>query len=334
VESTGSGTLLTVRSEYSNDNAATYQAGSGTAAYLYDQSSSIGEPGDHDAIAMDAAGNGWIVGSRNEPGQQEGLAWQITNGSVSTTAYWQQKITSTGKTYLRGVSRDGLAVGYDTRVGRGGTEDGPIIAKVYDPNASMPEAGWVIEPFGADTKGQGHGISSNGLWATGYFEDAASANLLHGFRNDVTENSTTELFPVGFDSNADQLSLGNDVADNGWVVGYSYNAKVEGVTVPGYRATIWFDGDQGQLLEQALMDQGVDVYAAGFQYLERAVAVSDDGMIIAGRGIDQDDEFVGFVAMLPEPGALTLFAVGALPMLRRCRRRHARHQGGVARRSR
>jgi len=318
VETMSDGTPVMICVEHSNADTASYRVGINAASgYLIDNKGGLGKPGSFNAMAMDSNGNGWMVGSGEKSATLQGQGWQITNGSVNGTAAWAKKIAG-GKVSLNGMSVAGLAVGTDSKAGRGGTTDGPVIALV-----ATGGTGWIIAPFGADTKGQGHGISNNGYWATGYFNDAATVDPLHGFRNDVRRNITQELFPVGFDPNEYQLSFGADAANNGHIVGYTYNAIKAGNILSGYRATIWYNGapGQGYLLEEVLAGLGVDIHAAGFSYLERVIGISDDGTVVAGRAVRASDgAYVGFVATIPEPATLSFLALGGLPLLLRRRR--------------
>jgi hypothetical protein len=52
--------------------------------------------------------------------------------------------------------------------------------------------------------------------------------------------------------------------------------------------------------------------AAGFsRWLERAEAISDDGMTIVGEGVNPLGIDEGWVAVLPEPGVAAILMLGA-----------------------
>lgn len=322
VEVMSDGTAVSMVQEQSNADTASYRVGiPGSNGYLYADDGNFGKVGLMNSMAMDANGNGWLVGEAEKSARLQGQAWQITGGVVNANAAWAKKIAG-GKVKLQGMSVAGLAVGTDSKAGRAGSTDGPVIAQV-----AAGGTGWIINPWpGAlDTKGQGHGISNNAVWATGYFNEGATVDPLHGFRNVVATNTTEELFPVGYDVAQYQLSFGADAANDGDVVGYTYNAIAgpEGYVQPGYRATIWFSScssGQGYMVEQILMDLGVDIYAEGFEYLERVTGISDDGTMVTGRAVRASDgAYVGYVAVIPEPATMSFLALGGLALLRRRR---------------
>jgi hypothetical protein len=283
VEAMSDGTPVSMVVEQSNAGVASYRVGvPGSNGYLYADDGNFGKPSLMNSMAMDSSGNGWLVGSAEKSARLQGQAWQITGGVVDNTANWAKKIAG-GKVTLQGMSVAGKAVGTDSKAGRAGTTDGPVIALV-----STGGTGWIINAWAGalDTKGQGHGISNNAVWAVGYFNEALTDDPLHGFRNKVATNETIELMPAGHDPATYQLSFGADVANNGHTVGYTYNAVAgpAGNVVAGYSATIWFNGgQQGYIIDQILADLGVDLAAAGISRLERATGISDDGTIIAGR---------------------------------------------------
>ncbi len=290
-----------------NNNAATWkkgtrEAGGETAGYL--DGSAVGLTGNSNAMAMDANGNGWMVGGTIATNNARG--WRITNGVVNATAAFNYQ-SYDGKNIFNGVSVSGLAVGNFQSGG-----DRPYLANLNGVGTDTH----TLASFGSDNHGQANAISSNGLWAGGYFLDAETANISNGFRNAVdatlaTGGVTEKLFPFGFDPDVAQQSNVFDIANDGTAVGFSYDPTA------GYRATLWAAGsNQGVLVFDILTSLGVDM--SEWQSLERVVSISDDGLTIAGRGVPVGGGYGAFVAVIPEPVTIGLFVLG-LPLLRRRR---------------
>jgi probable HAF family extracellular repeat protein len=89
--------------------------------------------------------------------------------------------------------------------------------------------------------------------------------------------------------------------------------------VGGTEAVVWRNSGDIERLWDVLLSAGVNPAADGWTLLQSANAVSDDGLTIVGTG-QRNGETVGFVAVIPEPAALPLLAMGSGLLALRCRR--------------
>jgi uncharacterized membrane protein len=89
------------------------------------------------------------------------------------------------------------------------------------------------------------------------------------------------------------------------------------VGLSGGAATLWDRNGHAQTLRSILEQHGLNLN--GWQ-LTDASAISDNGNVIAGEGIDPSGKTVAWVAVIPEPTTLTLLANACFVML--LRRRH------------
>ena len=64
-------------------------------------------------------------------------------------------------------------------------------------------------------------------------------------------------------------------------------------------------------LQQVLSDVGLGSALAGWALTE-ATAISDDGLVIVGGGINPSGQYEGWFAVIPEPGTATLLGVGLI----------------------
>jgi uncharacterized membrane protein len=106
-------------------------------------------------------------------------------------------------------------------------------------------------------------------------------------------------------------STAYDVTDGGVVVGSSASAV-------GPEAFIWVGGTMYSLLD-VLVANGLATQVAGWTLTE-ARAISDDGLTIAGFGINSDGDTEGWVttiSFIPEPSTGLLLCVGLALLARR-----------------
>lgn len=144
-------------------------------------------------------------------------------------------------------------------------------------------------------------VSADGSTVVGYSQD--DLGIYDAFR--WTEESGRVF--LGDYSSISSMSQAHDVtADGSVIVGVSWET---GPPIP----VIWDEVHGSRYLHDVLSNQyGLDL--TGWS-LEGAVGISDDGMTIAGTGINPLGDYEAFVATLPEPGAFGLLTVGVTTLL-------------------
>ena len=110
----------------------------------------------------------------------------------------------------------------------------------------------------------------------------------------------------------------------------AYDASADGSVIVGTRSTtsipekamIWSDRWDSLLLDDILIDGGIDLQGWTLWHAE---AVSDDGTVIAGWGINPAGRNEAWIATIPvpEPATMGLLTFGSLALLRRRRRQCA-----------
>jgi probable HAF family extracellular repeat protein len=148
-------------------------------------------------------------------------------------------------------------------------------------------------------------VSSDGSVAVGFGQSASGGEATRW---------TEETGMVGLGDVPGGLSYSDayDVsADGSIVVGL---ARVADNT---YTAFIWNAVDGMRDLKSVLTDDyGLDL--TGWE-LRTATAISDDGRVIVGSGLNPDGRLEAWKATIPEPATLGMLALGGLAMLRRRR---------------
>jgi len=135
------------------------------------------------------------------------------------------------------------------------------------------------------------GVSADGTVIVGY---ALGDSGMQAF----AWNESQGMVPLGVLAEGSFGSSAFDVsADGTTIVGYSESAR-------GFDAFIWDPTHGMRALRDVLTDE-CRVDLDGWT-LRRATAVSDDGQVIVGYGINPDGEREAWVAVVPEPGASAL----------------------------
>lgn len=100
-------------------------------------------------------------------------------------------------------------------------------------------------------------------------------------------------------------SSAQDVSDGGTVVGSSGSAN-------GSRACLWTSANGMQPLDEVLANvYGLDLMG---WTLYDASAISSDGRVIVGSGLDPDGNFAPWVAIVPEPATAILLGLGIIAL--------------------
>jgi uncharacterized membrane protein len=123
------------------------------------------------------------------------------------------------------------------------------------------------------------------------------------------------------------VSLGrytvNDMSDDGnIIVGSEFFASE-------HRATLWTESGGWRLLRD-ILTQDYDMDLTGWT-LNRIEAISPNGQIIAGTGVDPDGNSTGYVVIIPNIGTFAVLAFGCLGHIHRSRRSlsgASSHSGG------
>jgi probable HAF family extracellular repeat protein len=181
------------------------------------------------------------------------------------------------------------------------------------------------------------GMVGLGDLAGGYFDSRASAVSANGEVVVGTGTSGAEGEAFRWTSQTGMIGLGflNTLApgssaaaasaDGSIVVGQSIveriltpnpNGGLGPIVSDQYAAFIW-DAQRGMRNLQSVLETDYGMDLTGWQ-LTSAVDISDDGLVIAGNGINPLGQHEGWVVRLeaiPEPGTLALFVLGACGIL-------------------
>jgi len=166
---------------------------------------------------------------------------------------------------------------------------------------------------------QEHGYTETVAGATALSPDGSTimgtVPFFDEFRDDAfvwTEQSGQQFIGTvdGWISNH-----GIDISDDGsTVVGYLLNNPMQ---YEDFAAYIWNEQD-GVRLIQDILANNYNLDLTGWT-LTNATGISDDGMTIVGNGINPDGVEEGWIATIPEPATIILFALGSIAVRRQNR---------------
>ncbi|MCO6044062.1 hypothetical protein NG895_09085 [Aeoliella sp. ICT_H6.2] len=248
---------------------------------------------------IDSDGN-TIVGSYRSASRQPNIAYHW-NGGVLTP------ISNSG--VANGVSADGAVVVGKNLVNPNGPL--PLIDEAFVWNAADGNVGLGYLP-GGSLDSIATSISADGLVVVGRSDSSSGSS--EAFRWTLGDGMTGlgDLPGGDFNSAASDAS-----ADGRVIVG-------RGTTADGSTPFIW-DASNGMrdLTDVLINDFGLGDELVGWD-LGGAEAISNDGRVIIGRGINPDGNFEAWRAvMVPEPSTAILGAVTCLGLLLRRTRREA-----------
>jgi hypothetical protein len=158
----------------------------------------------------------------------------------------------------------------------------------------------------------------------------AGSGVLVGYDRDMTDSHYEHAFSwvadlTGLPAMTYLGELPGDVASSAFdarliggnliAAGYSSDGTTEKAVVWDNTGT-WASGGTPMSVASLLAAGGVDISA--WTQLSRVTSMSDDGMTVAGWGVwAEDGSTRGFVATIPEPATLALFALAACVLRRR-----------------
>lgn len=180
-----------------------------------------------------------------------------------------------------------------------------------------------LQPISGHERSLVSGLSHDGtilVGASSHLDLAASSRSLSAVKWE--QRSPVALSPVGnFDS-----TIATDVsADGSLVVGV---ARYEPTPETGYsrrdirnlrtldQAVLWLEEEPIVLHELLVEDYGLEEQLRGWR-LTAANAISDDGLTIAGQGIDPEGRYAAWAVTLsiPEPSSMLLAVCALVPAL-------------------
>lgn len=168
--------------------------------------------------------------------------------------------------------------------------------------------------LGSGRHSEAHSVSPDGSVIVGYSK--ADGILTHA----VKWTEADGIVDLGDLPGGYAKSWAWDVSNNGEViVGYGNSSQLL-----GDEAVIWTAEGVPERVVDVLSRLGVDT---GEWFLESAIAVSADGTVIAGRGINPMGDQEGWIAVIPAPA--TLWPAGLVLVMSSCRRRCRRDSEGV-----
>ena len=282
---------------------------------------------------------GYVVGQAIGTSGWEAFLWSTETGMVGLG----DLPGGIANSVAYSVADNGLAVvGYGHSVA--GTE-----AFLWRPSYGMVGLG---DLPGGDFRSKARAVSQDGTVVTGYSSSAYGLTGHEAFRwtaelgmvgiGRLPEADFSEAYAVSSDSST---VVGNSGSEQGGGVqafrftsatgmsglgdlaggkfeSFTYSVSGDGSVIVGTATTatgqapfIWDEAKGMRNLAQVFVeDYGIDL---GVSTLKRATGISADGFTIIGQGSNPQEGTSYWVAVIPEPAALSLLAIGGLMLLRR-----------------
>jgi uncharacterized membrane protein len=251
--------------------------------------------GENNSRAIDISGDGSvIVGFGHTATGREPCRW--TGTTPQGLGFLPGYSIETG--WAAGISADGSVI-----VGESHDGVGYAPFRWTETDGMVPLTG----PQGQRVAGVAKAASADGSVIVGMVNTAQGSEAFRW-------TATTGAVALGELPGGQHSAIAEDVsADGSIVVGHSMTSHQS----PWDSAFIWDAGHGMRYLGAVLEnDYGLDL---GGWHITRAMAISDDGIVIVGYGRNASNMREAYVAVLPEPAALGLLAVGGLALVRKRR---------------
>lgn len=273
-----------------------------------------------------------VVGRANTPGGRQAYRWTPDEGTVELGDFAGGALDSTAQS----VSADGSVV-----VGVGTSASGQTAFRWTDAGGivSLGDlAGGALSSWAYGVSADGSVVAGLGTTAVGLqaFRWTSSGGMVgigdlpggsvHSFADGISADGSvvvglSQSRPVGgeafrWSAEAGMIGLGNPSCGFDSIANA---ASSDGSVVVGRGcqgdAFIWDATNGMRKLDVVLTDLGLDL--TDWTLLD-GLGISDDGRVIVGRGINPNNRFEGWIAVIPEPstGLLVGAGLGALAMIR------------------
>lgn len=245
--------------------------------------------------------SGWGISGDGQ--HMVGLGW--VNGGTAHAIRWSQGT---------GTSDMGSTVPGNSTRANTTNHDGSVVGGWQDDEFGRSGVVWVngVQKTMVDADGfqvsEVLSLSADGQWATGvtYGNDRT-------YRYNTTTDTLEYIDPVdGFFFNP--TGLGTGITDDGRTIIGSVRDFGPPIFGTGF---IWREGVGTMTINEYFDSVGV-AYEADFLF-SMPFAISGDGLTLAGIGLSPSEGVIGWVVVVPSPGAASVLGLGAIAGLRRRR---------------